>query len=118
MEQKINETKVKQKDIVLIPYPFTNLRNTKIRPALIISNDFFNEKNLDCIMVPFTSKLTYSGHSILVGKDDLSSGNMLETSIIKPHRVFAVEQRLVIKKVATARPHIIEKVKSELAEIL
>ena len=43
-------------DIVLVPFPFTDLTTTKKRPALIISPDEYNE-NLDIVIVFITSKL-------------------------------------------------------------
>ena len=43
---------VNQKEIVLLPYPFTDLKGAKVRPVLIISNNLFNKKSEDCITVP------------------------------------------------------------------
>ena len=54
----------KQKEIVLLPYPFSNLKETKVRPALIISNDFFNKKSDDCIMVPLTTIIKEEPYSV------------------------------------------------------
>lgn len=41
-------------DVVLFPYPFTNLKTTKVRPAVIISNQ--NIKYSDIFIVPLISK--------------------------------------------------------------
>ncbi|MDA3788968.1 MAG: type II toxin-antitoxin system PemK/MazF family toxin [Desulfobacula sp.] len=46
----------KKLDVVLIPFPFTDLSATKKRPGLIISPDQYN-KNLDVIIAFITSKL-------------------------------------------------------------
>ena len=43
-------------EIILVPFPFTNLKTTKKRPALIISPDEYNKKH-DIIIVFITSKL-------------------------------------------------------------
>jgi mRNA interferase MazF len=40
--------KYNQGDIVLLPYPYTDLSNTKQRPAVIISKDSVNKQN--CIV--------------------------------------------------------------------
>ena len=46
----------KKWEIVLVPFPFTNLTTTKKRPALIISPDEYN-KYLDVVIAFVTSKL-------------------------------------------------------------
>lgn len=47
----------KQWDIVLIPFPFTDLKVVKKRPGLIISPDHFNWDEQDVIIVYLTSNL-------------------------------------------------------------
>ncbi len=49
-------TTYKKWDIILVPFPFTNLKSTKKRPALIISPDEYNEK-LYVVIAFITSKL-------------------------------------------------------------
>ena len=46
----------KKWDIILVPFPFTDLKTTKKRPALIISPNEYNDK-LDVIIAFITSKL-------------------------------------------------------------
>ena len=36
--------KVKQRDIILIKFPFSDLSGAKVRPALVISNNQYNQK--------------------------------------------------------------------------
>ena len=44
-----------QGDIVLLPYPFTDLSAQKVRPALIIGNT--SSKYTDLFIVPLTSQI-------------------------------------------------------------
>ena len=109
--------KVKQKEIVLLPYPFTNLRETKVRPAIIISNDHFNEKLDDCIMIPLTSVIKDEPYSVLVSQEDLSSGELIRPSRVRADRIFTVEKNLVIMKIGTVNNSIFDKIKSELLKM-
>lgn len=43
--------------IVLVPFPFTDLSAVKRRPALIISNDTYNDATGDVIIAQITSKV-------------------------------------------------------------
>jgi len=43
-------------DIILVPFPFTDLTISKKRPALIVSPNVYNEK-LDVVIAFITSKL-------------------------------------------------------------
>ena len=45
MEQVLKKMNIRQKEIVLLPYPFSDLEGKKVRPAVILSNDKFNEKS-------------------------------------------------------------------------
>jgi len=44
-------------DVVLIAWPFTDLSGTKLRPAVLVSNDKFNGGD-DAIFVPISSVLS------------------------------------------------------------
>lgn len=45
----------KQREIVLVPFPYSDLTNTKRRPVLIISNDDYNRKFHDVVICVITS---------------------------------------------------------------
>ena len=47
----------KKWDIILVPFPFTDLSTSKKRPALIISPDEYNQ-NLDVVIAFITSQLS------------------------------------------------------------
>lgn len=42
-------------DIVLIPVPFTDLSSRKRRPVIVISNDDYNRRTRDVVIVAMTS---------------------------------------------------------------
>ena len=109
--------KINQKEIVLLPYPFTDLERKKVRPALIVSNDSFNKKSLDCIVLPLTSVIKDEPYSVLINQEDLSSGKLLRPSRIRTDKIFTVEKRLIIMKIGTLNNNIFEKIKSQLTKI-
>jgi mRNA interferase MazF len=44
-----------QGDIVLVPVPFTDLSAHKQRPVIVISNDAYNRRTTDIVVVAMTS---------------------------------------------------------------
>jgi len=104
----------KQKEIVLLPYPFSDLEGTKVRPAIIVSNDSFNKKSADCIMVPLTTVIKDEPYSIVINQQDLVSGKLLKPSRIRADKIFAVEKNIIIMKIGVINNLIFEKIKQEI----
>ena len=66
--------KLSQRDIILIPFPFSDLAGIKVRPALVISNDGYNKNSLDAVVVALTSNISPSPYKVLVTHQDLDRG--------------------------------------------
>ena len=80
---------VQQRDIVLLRFPFSDLQGSKVRPALVISNDSYNSKSSDFIAVAITSNLKTGGFSIPLTNADLQEGKLIIKSKIKPDKIFS-----------------------------
>lgn len=107
----------KQKEIVLLPYPFSNLEGTKVRPTVIISNDSFNKRSADCIMVPLTTVIKNEPYSVIINQEDLTSGKLLKTSRIRIDKIFAVEKRIIIMSIGMISNSTFEKIKQEILKM-
>ncbi|MEP6467345.1 MAG: type II toxin-antitoxin system PemK/MazF family toxin [Parafilimonas sp.] len=88
----------KQREIVLVPFPYSDLSASKRRPALVISNNNYNNRFAGIIVCVITSNLFKDNFSISLSNDDLESGMLPETSIIKCHKLFTIEQLKIIKR--------------------
>ncbi len=87
-----------QKDIILIPFPYSDLTGSKQRPAIIISNEIVN-KTEDRICCLITSKEAKDG--IFIGKEFLEFGSLPLKSWVKPYRIFTVDQKIIRKKLCS-----------------
>ena len=85
-----------QKDVVLIPFPYSDLTGSKKRPALIISNKLVN-KTQDRICCLITSQRPRDGVFI----NSFESGKLPFKSWIKPHRLFTIHEKIIRKKLCT-----------------
>ena len=48
-----------QRDMVLIPVPFSDLKSKRRRPVIVISNNLYNQKTEDIVVVAVTSNIEY-----------------------------------------------------------
>jgi mRNA interferase MazF len=94
---------ISQRDIVLLTFPFSDLRSVKVRPAIVLSNNQYNRNSEDFIAVPLTSNLRPTNYSILITNNELERGNLIVNSRVKVDRVFSVSQRLVRMKIGIIR---------------
>lgn len=109
---------INQKDLVLLPYPFSNLESEKLRPALVISNNLINKNSDDCILLPLTSVIKKELYSIIIDSKDLEEGRLLKTSRIKTDRVFSIEKRLIKMKMGKINQNTFERVKKEFYSLI
>lgn len=93
-------TNIRQRDIVLVPFPFSDLSQSKKRPAVIISNKEYNSKNEDIVCCAVTSNLQNCSDSVEIGKSDLESGHLDLKSIVKPAKLFTLKRSAIIRNIA------------------
>ncbi len=108
---------LQQKEIILLPYPFSNLEGKKVRPALVVSNNAFNNKSGDFIAVPLTSIIKDEPYSIIINQEDLGSGKLLRQSRVRADKLFTVEKGIVIMKIGILKDVTFNKIKSEIMKV-
>ena len=112
-----NTTSYKFGDIVLVSFPFTNQRQRKQRPAIIISSSSYHQSKPDIIIMAITSQVR---SSLAVGEvllQEWQSAGLLKPSVIKPV-ITTLERSLVIKKLGTLHSKDLQPLKKSLKTIL
>ena len=59
-------------DVVVVPFPFSDLSNSKKRPALVLTN----LEGDDLILSQITSQNIFDSYSISIGTDDIENGSL------------------------------------------
>jgi mRNA interferase MazF len=96
-------THYKRGDVVLIPFPFTDLRSAKQRPALVISPDAFNATRDDLLVAAITSQIpaTLAADEFLIPAADLTACGLPKPSIIRLLKLVALHRSLVIRRIGS-----------------
>ena len=108
---------INQREIVLLPFPFSNLEQTKVRPAIVVSNNKFNKKSEDCIMAPLTTVIKDEPYSLTINQRDLSSGRLIKTSRIRADKLFCVDKKIITMKIGKLNQESFDKIKKEIFSI-
>ena len=85
-----------QGDIVLIPFPYSDLSASEQRPALIISNHLVNttEDRICCLITR-----NFRKEDLEIKKEDLKIGSLPFKSFVRPHRIFTIHNAIIKKKI-------------------
>ncbi|PIQ14836.1 MAG: MazF family transcriptional regulator [Flavobacteriales bacterium CG18_big_fil_WC_8_21_14_2_50_32_9] len=108
--------KFNQGDIVLIPYPYTDLSNTKKRPVVIISKDAINKQNF--IVSKITSVIRNDQFTFSIKATDTEI-KLRFKSEVRTNEIFTVHRSLIIKKLTSfekeSLKHLTEKIKEHIS---
>jgi mRNA interferase MazF len=79
-------------DVVIIPFPFTDLSGNKKRPAFVVA-DLPGE---DIIVCQITSKFKSDSFALAIGTPDFISGSLPVDSFIRPNKLFTANKNMVL----------------------
>ncbi len=98
-------------DVVIVPFPFSDLTQAKRRPALVIAVLTGN----DLILCQITSQAIGDRYGITLENSDFSEGGLNQNSNIRPNRLFTADQRIILYKAGQIKP---EKLQEVIAKII
>lgn len=104
-------------DIVLVDYPFTNYLGSKIRPAVIISNNIINQVGEDIIIAFISSNLKPppDNDTAYVLKDsdpDFATTGLKRTSMFYLAKIVTVEKKSIKRKIGYLSQKVLENINS------
>jgi len=79
-------------DIVIVPFPFSDLSQSKRRPALVVAN----LRGDDLILCQITSQNLSDYYSIDISNDDFETGSLNKPSNIRPNRIFTADRSIIL----------------------
>ena len=98
-------------DVVLVIFPFSNLKGKKIRPALVLAHVEFD----NLILCQITSKSYSSKTAVSIEKSDFEDGGLPVKSFVRIDKLFTADQSILKGKAGkltvSKKRNILEKVR-------
>jgi len=82
------------RDIVFVAFPFSDLSNHKLRPALVLAD----AQRGDWILCQITSKSYSDPKAIEINDKDFESGGLSLVSYVRPTKIFTANDSLIRKQ--------------------
>ena len=87
-------------EVVVIPFPYSDLTQAKRRPALVL----VSLKGDDVILCQITSRAKRDGYSLSLVPDDFYRGALKQDSYVRPNRLFTVHKSVILYSVGFIKP--------------
>ena len=95
-------------DIILVKFPFTNLKKSKKRPVIVVKSE--NELN-DIICFQITSNPEQS-NLLAIENNDLNNSTLSLQSYIKYDKCFTINTEIIDKTIAHVNNNLLNKLKT------
>lgn len=98
-------------DIILVPFPFTNLSGSKIRPALVLI-----ASDIDVTIAFITTQINWIDKGCVEIESSKESG-LKKNSLIRLDKLASIDKALVLGKIGALSSKEIENINLKLKEI-
>lgn len=78
-------------DVVVFPFPYSDLSRSKSRPALVLAVPRQDE----VIVCQITGKRTRAEYAIPISDDDFVQGGLKKPSFVRSNHIFMVEPKII-----------------------
>ena len=109
---------IEQRDLFLVPFPFSDQSGRKVRPVIVISNNEFNKDSEDVIVIGVTSNISKDKYTISLFNDNLVEGKLSTRCCIKVENILKIEKEIIIKKIGKINKDTLKEIISKLFEML
>lgn len=100
--------------VVLVRFPFSDLSQTKLRPAVVLAE----VGRGDCILCQITSKPYGDPSAIELNNAAFVSGSLRVFSYARPAKLFTANQNLITSLVGNLKPDTLHSIAQAVATIV
>ncbi|MDS3859961.1 type II toxin-antitoxin system PemK/MazF family toxin [Thermosynechococcaceae cyanobacterium BACA0444] len=101
-------------DVVVVPFPFSDLTNAKRRPALVMAELDQN----DLILCVITSRAALYDYITPINDSDFETGSLNRVSYAKSNRIFTANEQIIGYKIGKLKSNKVQEIVEKLIIIL
>jgi len=101
-------------DVVVVPFPFSDLSNAKRRPALVVAG----LDGDDLILCQITSQSIRDNYAVPIDEDDFEKGDLKQKSNVRPNRIFTADSKIILYKIGNLKTEKIVQVIEGIINII
>ena len=87
-------------EVVVVPFPFSDLSQTKRRPALVVAT----LQGDDLILRQITSQAVRDTYAVALSDADFGRGGLKQPSNLRPNRLFTADSHLILYSIGQLKP--------------
>lgn len=111
-------TPYRQRDLLLVPIPFSDLSSRKVRPVVVVSNDAYNATGSDLLVVGVTSNLSSRPYTVSLDSHHLEEGTLRRPSMVRADKLFSIDQRIVKSRFGRVDVATFHRIRDELLRLV
>jgi len=100
--------------VVLVRFPFSDLSQTKLRPAVVLADAGHG----DWILCQVTSKPYGDATALTLEDVSFAAGSLRVTSYARPGKLFTANRDLIVAQVGTLKPEALTEILNAVVDLL
>lgn len=100
--------------IVLVPFPFSDLSQSKLRPAVVLAD----AGKGDWILSQITSSPYADSHAIELTNNSFTQGSLRVVSYTRPGKLFTANRSLLVAQVGILKDEVLKQIIAAVVQLL
>ncbi|MEL6490207.1 MAG: type II toxin-antitoxin system PemK/MazF family toxin [Cyanobacteria bacterium J06634_6] len=100
--------------VVLVTFPFSDLSQAKLRPAIVLAN----AQKKDWVLCQVTSNSYTDTTAVQITNDSFISGSLRRTSYVRPGKLFTASSSLIVSQVGTLQRAVLREIIESVVSLL
>ncbi len=100
--------------VVLVRFPFSDLSQSKLRPAVVLANCGHD----DWLLCQITSKPYSDVRAIQISDADFQTGSLRIVSYARPTKLFTAHQSLIASQIGALREQSLTQIEAAIIQLL